>query len=332
MRSVLIRVNPWPEVLELSRVFLGPALDNNLLVGIELDRNASLAVEIAKKAVLPPAKRKVRHGRSDPDVDADVARRRLIAKAARRRSARCEQRRLIPVGTALQEGERFIHVIRVHQAQYRPEDFRICDFAGCRNIIKDGRLHEVAALALRNPRIAAIKQNFRPLLLSYPDERFHSFLTLRSDHRPHLNAIFDPVSDLKLRGSVRDRITKCLLRFSDCDRDGNSKAALPRTAEGAVADNLCGHGHVGIGQHDHVILRSSLTLATFALLSGSRVYVARNRSRSHEADGTGFGMINQSVYRRLAAIDEIHHTLRQPGLFEQFVHVAHGERHALARL
>ena len=51
MRSVLIRVNPWPEVLELSRVFLGPALDNNLLVGIELDRIASLAVEIAKKAL-----------------------------------------------------------------------------------------------------------------------------------------------------------------------------------------------------------------------------------------------------------------------------------------
>src|SRR5947209_18932218 len=137
MRSVLIRVNPWPEVLELSRVFLGPALDNDFLVCIELDRIASLTVEIAKKAVLPPAKRKVRHGRSDPDVDADVARRRLIAKAARRRSARCEQRRLIAVSAALEEGERFIHVIRVDKAQHRPEDFRICDFAGGRNIIED---------------------------------------------------------------------------------------------------------------------------------------------------------------------------------------------------
>src|SRR5205807_9978646 len=87
-----------------------------------------------------------------------------------------------------------------------------------------------------------------------------------------------------------------------------------------------------LGQRGHVILRSSLALATFALLSGSRVYVARNRSRSHEADGTDFWMIDQSVHSRLTAIDQVHHSLWQPGLFEQFVHIAHGERHALARL
>src|SRR5437899_2773175 len=309
MRSVLIRVNPWPEVLELSRVFPGPALDNNLLVGIKLDRVASLAMEIAKETVLPSAERKVRHRRGHADIDPDLACRRLIAKAARRRSARCEQRRLIAVSAALEEGERFVHVIRVHQAQHRPEDFRICDFAGGRNIIEDSRLHEITALTLGDPRIASIEQNLRSLLLPHPDERFDSFLTLRSDHWPHLHAVLKPVSDLKLRSRIRDRITKRLLRFSNRDCDRNSKAALPGASEGAVADNLCGHRHVGIGQHDHVILRSSLALATFALLSGSRVYVARNRSRSHEADGTDFGMIDQSVHSRLTAIDQVHHSL-----------------------
>src|SRR5437899_10303071 len=102
MRSVLIRVNPWPEVLELSRVFPGPALDNNLLVGIKLDRVASLAMEIATETVLPSAERKVRHRRAHADINPDVACRRLIAKAARRRSAPWERRGLSAVRAALE--------------------------------------------------------------------------------------------------------------------------------------------------------------------------------------------------------------------------------------
>ena len=40
----------------------------------------------------------------------------------------------------------------------------------------------------------------------------------------------------------------------------------------------------------------------------------------------------QRVDHGLAAIDQIDHALGQAGLFQQFVDVAHGERHALARL
>src|SRR5438309_9986863 len=90
-RSVQIGENPWLKNLELARVLFCPALNNNFLVGIELDRVAALAVQIAEEAVLPSAEGEIRHGRGNANVDADIARGRFVAEAASRRSAGREQ-------------------------------------------------------------------------------------------------------------------------------------------------------------------------------------------------------------------------------------------------
>src|SRR5580698_7106755 len=107
-----------------------PAFDYYFLVGVELDGVAALAVEVAEEAVLPSAKRKISHRRGDADVDTDISCWRFVAEATRGRAARCEQRRLVAVGAAFEEGEGFVHVIGVDQTQHRPKDFRVCEVAG----------------------------------------------------------------------------------------------------------------------------------------------------------------------------------------------------------
>src|SRR5436853_3061292 len=94
-------------ILELTAVLFRPALNDNFFVGVKLDSIAPLPVEIAKETILPSAERKISHGGGHADVDANVACWGFIAEAARRRSARREQRRLVAVCAALQEGQSF---------------------------------------------------------------------------------------------------------------------------------------------------------------------------------------------------------------------------------
>src|SRR4029077_21018224 len=80
---------------ELARVLFRPALDHNPLLGIKLDRVASLCVHDAEAAVFPSAERKVCHWRGDANVNSDISGRSFIAEAPRRRAARCKQRCLV---------------------------------------------------------------------------------------------------------------------------------------------------------------------------------------------------------------------------------------------
>src|ERR1051326_6059503 len=103
--------------LKLSAVVFGPTLDDDFLVGVELNRVSALAVEIGKKAILPCAEREVGHGRADTNVDADIAGRGFVAEAARGRSARREQRGLVAVSAAFEEGEGFVHAVGMNEAE-----------------------------------------------------------------------------------------------------------------------------------------------------------------------------------------------------------------------
>ena len=122
----------------------------------------------------------------------------------------------------------------------------------------------------RNLRVAAVEQNLRALLLAEADQRFDALFALRRDHRAHLHAIFEAVADFEFRSGIGDRIAKSLLRFADGDCDGDGKTALSGATEGAVADDLRGHRHVGVGENDDVILGSALALAALALFAGAR--------------------------------------------------------------
>src|ERR1700691_3733943 len=108
-------------------MFLRPTFHYYFFVGVELDGVAALAVEIAEEAVLPSAEGEVGHGRGDSNVDANVSRRGFVAEAASGRSAGSEERRLITVGAALEEGQGVIHAIGMDEAQNGGEDFGIVE-------------------------------------------------------------------------------------------------------------------------------------------------------------------------------------------------------------
>src|ERR1700732_2282363 len=319
-------------LLELAAVLFGPAFDDNFLVGIELDGVAALPVEIAEEAVLPSTEREISHRRGNSNVDADISRGCFITEAARGRTARREQRGLIAVGTALEEGERFAQVASVDQAEHRTEDFGVGQLARLRYVVKDSRVDEVSGFVLRDFGLASIEQNLCALLLAHADQRFDSLFALRRDHWSHLHALVEPVADCEFRSRIGDRVAECLLRFADRDRDRDRKAALSRTAKGTVADDLCSHWHVGVGEYDDVILSSALTLRAFAIRCCARVNVFRHWGRADEADGANLRVVEEGIDSSFSSIDQVHYAFGQSSLFEQLVDVVHGERDTLGRL
>src|SRR3984957_3297125 len=313
-------------------MFFGPTFDDYFFVGVELDGVAALAVEIAEETVFPSAEGEVGHGRGYADVDSDVAGGSFVTKAAGGSSARGEQRRLVAVGAALKEGEGVVHVVGVDEAKDGAEDFRVGEVAGFGNVVEDGGLDEVAGFVARDFGVASVEQNFCALLFAEADERFDALFALRRDYGAHLDAIFETVADFEFGSGVGDGVAKSFLRFADgdCHRDG--EAALARASESAVADDLRGHGHVGVGEDDDVVFRAALALAAFALFAAAGVDVACDRSRADEADGADFGVVDERVDYGLAAVDEADDAFGQAGFFEQFVDVAHGKRDTLAGL
>ena len=206
------------------------------------------------------------------------------------------------------------------------------EIAGRGNVVENRGLHEVAGFVFRNLRVAAVEQNLCALLFAESDQRFDALFALRRDHRAHLHAFFEAVADFEFRSGVGDGIAEGFLRFADRDRDGDGEAALAGASEGAVADDLRGHGHVGVGKNDDVILRSALALRAFAVGGGARVNVFCDGRRSDETDGANFRMVEQRIDCGLASVDQIHYAFGQSGLLDEFVNVAHGERNALGGL
>src|SRR5579862_3614463 len=105
------------------------------------------------------------------------------------------------------------------QAQDRPEDFGVREFAGGGKTVKDCGLHEVATLVFRDLGIAPIEQDFGTLFFARADERLDSFFALARDDWAHLDAILETVAHLQFRCRLSDGIAKSLLRVPD--RHGN---------------------------------------------------------------------------------------------------------------
>src|SRR5271157_4950499 len=134
--AVVIKFSGLAQNSELARVLLRPALDHNFLLGVELDRVASLSVHDAEEAVFPSAERKVCHGRGHANVNSDIPRGSFIAEAPRRRPARRKQRCLVAKWTAGHHLHGFVHSAGVNQAEHRTKDFRVGQLAARRHAVE----------------------------------------------------------------------------------------------------------------------------------------------------------------------------------------------------
>src|SRR5262249_49925062 len=114
-----------------------PALDHDLLVGVELDRVATLAVQVAEETPLPPAEREARDGRGDAEVDPDVSGLHLVAELPRGGPARREEAGLVPERGAIDEVDRLVDRADAEEAEHRAKDLGPRERALGRDVGKD---------------------------------------------------------------------------------------------------------------------------------------------------------------------------------------------------
>src|SRR5581483_7565822 len=121
---------------KFSGVLFRPALDHNLLLGIKLHGVTTLSMHDIEETVFPTTEWKIRYGCGDINIYVNVSRRGFIAEAARGRTTRREQRRLVAECAALEERDRLIHIVGVNKAEHWTEDFGICELAGRWQIVE----------------------------------------------------------------------------------------------------------------------------------------------------------------------------------------------------
>src|SRR6266699_928629 len=129
-------------------------------------------MHIAEETIFPSTEWEIRHWRGHTNIDADVACRRLVPESPCRGPARCEKRGLIAIGTALQERHRFVHIVRMDQAQYGAKDFRIGKLARGRHPVENRWFYKISGLMFQDLGIPAVEKDLRSFLFTNSNQRF----------------------------------------------------------------------------------------------------------------------------------------------------------------
>src|SRR3974390_145726 len=151
---------------------LGPALDDYLFFGIELDGVAPLGVKISEETGLPAAEREVGDRSSDANVDADVARRGFVFEAARGGAVGGKERGGVAVFALADDADRLIESVSVHEAEHGTEDFSGRKFAGGGGAVDHGRTAKVAGFVARNFGTPAVAGDGGSVARAFGDEAF----------------------------------------------------------------------------------------------------------------------------------------------------------------
>ena len=94
---------------------------------------------------------------------------------------------------------------------------------------------------------------------------------------------------------------------STATSDRDRHAALAGRAEASVDRRVGGEVEVGVGQHDHVVLRPPEGLDALARGVPVLVDVAGDRRRADEGDGLDVGVLEEAVDRHLVAVHDVEH-------------------------
>ena len=153
--------------LELPAPMLRPAFHHNLCLRVELYPVSALCVEIAEKAFVPAAEWEEGHWCRHANVYTDVAGVNLMTELARNRAAAREKAGHVPVSadaSIIDQSNRVLNRIRVHQAENRAENLRTRDLASRLHRVQHRWKHPVAIVVSRHLLLSPIHQHTRPLL------------------------------------------------------------------------------------------------------------------------------------------------------------------------
>ncbi len=155
---------------------------------------------------------------------------------------------------------------------------------------------------------------------------------LAGDQRAHLVVGLTGRTDLDRRNAGLDLVDQFVgdRLAGEHDRDGHASLA-GRTVRGA--DRGVGrHVEIGVGQHQHVVLRPAECLHTLAVLRARLVDVPGDRRRADEADGSNVGVLEDAIDGDLVAVDDVEAAVGKPGLLQQVADQHAGRGILLARL
>ena len=126
-----------------------------------------------------------------------------------------------------------------------------------------------------------------------------------------------PSPTLQLRDALLQQRHELVGRVADADEHRDRHAALAGRAVARRHRGVRRELHVGVGQHDHVVLRAAERLHALAVLGAGLVDVLRDRRRADERHRRDLRVLEQAVDRDLVAVDDVEHAGRQAGLGEQ---------------
>ena len=151
------------------------------------------------------------------------------------------------------------------------------------------------------------------------------------DQRAHVAAA-GAVAGAQRRRSLLDLRDQLVADLADRHHRGDRHAALPRRAVAGVDRLVGGQVEVGVGQHQHVVLRPAERLHPLAVRGAGLVDVPGDRGRADEGDRCDLGVGQQPVDGDLVAVQHVEDAVRQPRLLPQLGDPQRSGRVLLARL
>ena len=206
--------------------------------------------------------------------------------------------------------------VHPHDRQHRAEDLVVVERHAGLDVVEERRREEVA-LAVRVVVVPApVDDERRPLGHPGVEVGRHLVAVLRRDERAHVAAAGAVAGD-ELAHPVLDLADQLVGDRLDRDEGRDRHAPLPRRAEAGVDGGVRGEVEVGVGQHEHVVLRAAEGLDALAVRRARLVDVLRDRGRADERHRLDVGVRQQRVDGLLVAVDDLHDAVGQPGLLPQ---------------
>ena len=140
---------------------------------------------------------------------------------------------------------------------------------------------------------------------------------LTRDERPHLRVGLEAVADLHLRDALLDLRDEGVGDVTDRDEHRDGHAALARRAVAGGDGCVGSHVEVGVGQHDHVVLRAAERLAPLVMCGRRLVDVLGDRRRADERDRSDVRMLQERIHSDLVAVHDVEDSGGHAGFGEQ---------------
>ena len=215
---------------------------------------------------LPAAEGVVRHRHRDRDVDPDHADLDLVGELPRRPAVVGEDRHPVAVRVVVDQLHALVVALHPHHRQHRPEDL-----VGVDAHVRRRPDRTVSARRRTRPRPRPPPAAARPPPAAAPaaspgvDVTRHPVPGLRSHQRAHVAAagpVAGPQAD-RARSSIFSTSVSPISPDGQHRRDRH--AALPGRPEAGVHGLVGGQIQIGIGQHQHVVLRPAERLHPLAV-------------------------------------------------------------------